>query len=281
MVTQEDIQSAYNEKYVLRNAHHPFIVRLRYSFHNENNVYLIMDYCPGGELYHHLKKLSALDEDVVKFYIAELVLALEYLHDHLNVIYRDLKPENILLDEKGHVCLIDFGLTKTEKTAKSICGTLQYIAPEVFQGRGYDMRVDWWSLGCVMYELLIGRPPFNGKDREEIEKSIKYDRPEMKGYLSRNAQDLLKKLMHKNPNQRFGSRGAYEIKQHKFFSDINWNEVYDKKNSPPIKPQVAKSDDVRNFDKEFIEQVPAETPRNELVTDEENKKFDWKNFNYS
>ena len=127
-----------------------------------------MDFCSGGELFTHLRRKGKFNEEMTRFYAAEVLLALEYLHDKLNIIYRDLKPENIILDSKGHVKLTDFGLSKETKRSKSFCGTPEYLAPEILLGKGYDSTVDWWSFGCLIYELLAGVPPFSSRDRSQL-----------------------------------------------------------------------------------------------------------------
>lgn len=156
------------EKRVLQISRHPFVVRLRYSFQSETTLYLVMDFCSGGELFTQLRKRGKFTEQMSRFYAAEVLLALEYLHDKLGIIYRDLKPENILLDTKGHVKLTDFGLSKENKRTNSFCGTPEYLAPEILLGQGHDSAVDWWSFGCLIYELLAGLPPFSSRNKTQL-----------------------------------------------------------------------------------------------------------------
>jgi protein-serine/threonine kinase len=136
-----------------------------------------MEYMPGGELFNHLKKLRRFEERIAKFYAAEVILALDYLHKEIGVIYRDLKPENILLDEDGHIRLTDFGLSKHKDVAYSFCGTPEYLAPEVIKGVGHGVEVDWWTLGCLIYEMVVGRPPFQEKNLSALYKMIIYTKP--------------------------------------------------------------------------------------------------------
>lgn len=165
------------ERYVLEEIKHPFIVQLKYAFQNKEKLYFGLEYCPGGELFYHLQKVGEFDEDVTRFYAAQLVLILGYLHEH-DIIYRDMKPENVLLCDDGYIKLADFGLSKSEivgdKDAKSFCGTPEYLAPEILKKKGYGKSIDWWMLGSIIYELLAGLPPFYLKDREKLFKAIQY-----------------------------------------------------------------------------------------------------------
>ena len=166
-----DRQRTKTERDILTEVEHPFIVKLHYAFQTEGKLYLVLDFMRGGDLYNRLSKEQCwkLNEADVRFYVAELVLALDHLHK-LGVIYRDLKPENLLLDSDGHIALTDFGLSKenfNHRRSYSVCGTWEYMAPEVLCGKGYDYSVDWWSLGVLMYEMLVGVCPFEGENKKE------------------------------------------------------------------------------------------------------------------
>ena len=167
------------ERKILEKISHPFIVKLRYSFQNEKNLYFVLDYCPGGELFFYLSKIGPFNERAAKFYAANILLALECLHQN-GIVYRDLKPENILISKDGYAILTDFGLSKEnmfgQKTT-SICGTSEYLAPEVYLQVGYGMPCDWWSFGCVIFEMLSGLPPFYSKNRKEISRMIIKNEP--------------------------------------------------------------------------------------------------------
>ena len=155
-------ENAITEKNILKDSYHPFIVRLRYSFQDHDALYYCMDYVPGGELFKYLGRYKKFSESVARFYAAEVLLAQEYLHVELDTIYRDLKPENILLDENGHIKLTDFGLSKMGVVrANSFCGTPQYQAPEILDRKGHTKMVDYWTLGCQIYEMLNGYPPYD------------------------------------------------------------------------------------------------------------------------
>lgn len=195
-----------------------------------------MDLCTGGDLEQRLKKEKKLDEKTVQLCAAEVVLALEYLHGKLNVIHRDLKPENILIASDGHLKISDFGLAKTTRKALTLCGTVEYLAPEIIKFRAYGQEVDWWSLGCLMYQMLEGRPPFMNEKHEKLAEQILTEDPVMPASFSNHAKDLITKLLTKNPKQRLGIKGAQEVKKHPFFKGIDWNKVMAQKVLPPFRP---------------------------------------------
>lgn len=201
-------------------------------------------------------------EEDVKFYLAELALALDHLHG-LGIIYRDLKPENILLDEEGHIKITDFGLSKEaidhDKRAYSFCGTIEYMAPEVVNRRGHTQSADWWSFGVLMFEMLTGSLPFQGKDRKETMALILKAKLGMPQFLSVEAQSLLRALFKRNPCNRLGAGidGVEEIKRHPFFVTIDWNKLYRKEIKPPFKPAVGRPEDTFHFDPEFTARTPT------------------------
>ncbi|KAM4047303.1 ribosomal protein S6 kinase alpha-1 isoform 1-T1 [Anomaloglossus baeobatrachus] len=253
------------ERDILAEVNHPFVVRLHYAFQTEGKLYLILDFLRGGDLFTRLSKEVMFTEEDVKFYLAELALGLDHLHS-LGIIYRDLKPENILLDEEGHIKLTDFGLSKEsidhEKKAYSFCGTVEYMAPEVVNRQGHSHSADWWSYGVLMFEMLTGSLPFQGKDRKETMTLILKAKLGMPQFLSNEAQGLLRALFKRNPTNRLGSGtdGAEEIKRHPFFSTIDWNRLYRREISPPFKPAVTQPDDTYYFDTEFTSRTPKDSP---------------------
>ncbi|KAJ7363704.1 Ribosomal protein S6 kinase alpha-2 [Desmophyllum pertusum] len=195
-------------------------------------------------------------EEDVKFYLAELALALDHLHK-IGIIYRDLKPENILLDASGHVTLTDFGLSKEseyDQKTYSFCGTVEYMAPEVVNRRGHTQAADWWSYGVLMYEMLTGALPFQGKDRKDTMSMILKAKLGMPQFLSQDAQSLLRMLFKRNPMNRLGvgENGIEDIKAHAFFSSIDW--------VPPFKPAAGRADDAFYFDPEFTSKTPQDSP---------------------
>ncbi|KAM3836654.1 ribosomal protein S6 kinase alpha-3 isoform 2-T2 [Vipera latastei] len=253
------------ERDILVEVNHPFIVKLHYAFQTEGKLYLILDFLRGGDLFTRLSKEVMFTEDDVKFYLAELALALDHLHS-LGIIYRDLKPENILLDEEGHIKLTDFGLSKEsidhEKKAYSFCGTVEYMAPEVVNRRGHTQSADWWSFGVLMFEMLTGTLPFQGKDRKETMTMILKAKLGMPQFLSPEAQSLLRMLFKRNPANRLGAGpdGVEEIKRHPFFTAIDWNKLYRREINPPFKPATGRPEDTFYFDPEFTAKTPKDSP---------------------
>ncbi|CAI5772324.1 S6 kinase alpha-3 isoform X2 [Podarcis lilfordi] len=253
------------ERDILVEVNHPFIVKLHYAFQTEGKLYLILDFLRGGDLFTRLSKEVMFTEEDVKFYLAELALALDHLHS-LGIIYRDLKPENILLDEEGHIKLTDFGLSKEsidhEKKAYSFCGTVEYMAPEVVNRRGHTQSADWWSFGVLMFEMLTGTLPFQGKDRKETMTLILKAKLGMPQFLSPEAQSLLRMLFKRNPANRLGAGpdGVEEIKRHPFFSTIDWNKLYRREINPPFKPATGRPEDTFYFDPEFTAKTPKDSP---------------------
>ncbi|XP_038603911.1 ribosomal protein S6 kinase alpha-6 isoform X2 [Tachyglossus aculeatus] len=253
------------ERDILVEVNHPFIVKLHYAFQTEGKLYLILDFLRGGDVFTRLSKEVMFTEEDVKFYLAELALALDHLHS-LGIVYRDLKPENILLDEAGHIKLTDFGLSKEsvdqEKKAYSFCGTVEYMAPEVVNRRGHTQSADWWSFGVLMFEMLTGTLPFQGKDRNETMNMILKAKLGMPQFLSPEAQSLLRMLFKRNPSNRLGagSDGVEEIKRHLFFSTVDWNKLYRREIQPPFKPASGKPEDTFCFDPEFTAKTPKDSP---------------------
>ena len=228
------------ERNVLSVINHPFIVKLRYAFQNKNYLFLIMDYYPGGDLGDYLEVENNFSESRSKIYISELILAIEELHKN-NIIFRDLKPENIVLDNQGHALLIDFGLSKANVTsnyrgAKSFCGSVAYLAPEMIKKKGHGKSMDWYLLGVLLYEMLIGIPPFYDDSKEKLFSNIQHQKLKISGFFSQNVKDLLFKLLEKNPVKRLGVEG---IKSHPWFDSINWKDVLTRKLKPP-KPMMKK-----------------------------------------
>ncbi|KAF7997039.1 hypothetical protein HCN44_005316 [Aphidius gifuensis] len=250
------------ERNILVDVEHPFIVRLHYAFQTEGKLYLILDFLRGGDLFSRLSKEVMFTEEDVKFYLAELALALDHIHN-LGIIYRDLKPENILLDSSGHMSLTDFGLSKQpldDTKTYSFCGTVEYMAPEVVNRHGHSFAADWWSFGVLMFEMLTGALPFQGQNRKETMEQILKAKLGMPYNISPDAQSLLRMLFKRNPANRLGTNGIDEIKNHLFFSSIDWNALYNKQVIPPFKPAVSQEDDAFYFDTEFTCKTPKDSP---------------------
>ena len=265
------------ERKILEKIDYPFIAQLFYAFQNKEKLYMITEYMPGGEMFYHLHKEQYFKESKAKFYICEIILAIEHLHKN-NIIYRDLKPENILLDENGHIKLTDFGLSKivndiNKDRTFTICGTPEYVAPEVLTGKGYNKSVDWWSLGIVLYEMLCGNSPFR-EARERIDIEIYFKPIHHDNLISDIAFDLINKLIEPNCEKRlgYGIMDSIEIKNHVFFKDINWKKAERKEIEPEYKPVLKKPGDVSNFDTIFTDMDPYSYKDRGKLINQLNKK---------
>ena len=236
---QNLLKYAIAERNVLSLSHHPFIVKLNYAFQTSTKLFLVLEYCPNGDLSKHLLIEKRFSEQRAKFYLCEILLALEDLHKR-NIIFRDLKPDNVVLDEQGHCKLTDFGLSKEgvieNAYAQSFCGSIAYLAPEMLKKKGHGKAVDWYLLGVLFYEMLVGITPFFTTKKEEIFHNIEFGELKIPDFVSTEAAGLLRELLEKNPNKRLGGgpKDAQEIKQHPYFKDVDWDKVYNKKLKPPI-----------------------------------------------
>jgi len=241
---------------------HPFLVNLYYSFQTPEQVVFVMDFINGGELFFHLQKDRRFPEERVRFYIAEIVLGLEYLHSN-GVLYRDLKPENLLLTNEGHICMTDFGISKQgfksddDRTA-TFCGTPEYLAPEILEGSRYGKGVDWWSLGTLMYEMLTGLPPFYAQDIQTMYNKIMTAKLEFPDYISPDACSLLSQLLERDPIKRIPD--AKSIKQQSWFKHIDWEKLSRKEMTPPFIPPVKDSEDTSWIDEAFTSEPVRLSP---------------------
>jgi serine/threonine protein kinase len=238
ILSQNLIKYVRAERNVLSITNHPFIVKLYFAFQTMNRLFLILEYCPGGDLSKHLFFEKKFCESRAKFYICEVLLALENLHKR-NIIFRDLKPDNVVLDEEGHCKLTDFGLSKEGvsdfQSAKSFCGSIAYLAPEMIKKQGHGKSVDWYLLGVLFYEMIVGITPYFSNNKDQIFYNIENAELRIPQFVSKDAANLLKKLLEKNPLKRIGGsdKDAEEIKEDPYFKDINWDDVYNKKNEAP------------------------------------------------
>jgi protein-serine/threonine kinase len=247
----------------------PFIVGLKFSFQTPSDLYLVTDYMSGGELFWHLQKDGKFEEKRAKFYIAELILAIQHLHEN-DIVYRDLKPENILLDANGHIALCDFGLSKANltknDTTNTFCGTTEYLAPEVLLDEsGYTKMVDFWSLGVLVFEMCCGWSPFYAEDTQQMYKNIAFGKVRFpRDTLSLEGRNFVKGLLNRNPKHRLGATDdAEELKRHAFFADIDWDALSKKLITPPFKPQLKSDTDVSYFDPEFTNALDTNGSLNE------------------
>lgn len=262
IVQKKEVAHTIGERNILvrtSSAGSAFIVNLKFSFQTPTDLYLVTDYMSGGELFWHLQREGKFSEERAKFYIAELIVALDHLHNN-GIVYRDLKPENILLDVNGHIALCDFGLSKAnlreDGTTSTFCGTTEYLAPEVLlDDQGYTKMVDFWSLGVLVFEMCCGWSPFYAEDNQQMYKNIAFGKVRFpRDALSADGRNFVKGLLNRNPRHRLGAIGdAKELMSHPFFKDIDWDALAAKKLPPPFKPQVASETDTSNFDPEFTQ----------------------------
>uniref|UniRef100_A0A5S6QVC2 non-specific serine/threonine protein kinase n=1 Tax=Trichuris muris TaxID=70415 RepID=A0A5S6QVC2_TRIMR len=271
IIAKDEVAHTLTENRVLQKTKHPFLTSLKYSFQTSDRLCFVMEYACGGELFFHLQRERLFTEERTRFYGAEIVSALAYLHEN-NIVYRDIKLENLLLDRDGHIKIADFGLCKEdisfgEKT-KTFCGTPEYLAPEVLEENDYGRAVDWWGTGVVMYEMMCGRLPFYSKDHEKLFELILTGVVRFPTKLSAEAKSLLSGLLVKDPNTRLGAgpEDAREIMIHPFFAPIDWQALYERRIEPPFKPEVQSDTDTSYFDQEFTQETVELTPPGQFGT---------------
>lgn len=262
LIDEESLEHVLSENRVLQTMDHPFLVKLHASFQSEDRLYFVMEYVRGGELFFHIGREKKFPENRARFYCAEILCALAYLHSK-GIVYRDLKLENLLLDENGHIKITDFGLCKEnisqENTTSTFCGTPEYLAPEILEEESYGKSVDWWALGVVLYEMLVGRPPFGPtSNMEKLFQNILSQPVNYPQSLSPPARSLLSSLLQRDYLKRIGCgpEDGEEIKEHEFFSTIDWNKLVRREIPAPFVPEINHDADVGNFDQEFT-QLPA------------------------
>ncbi|XP_037931504.1 putative protein kinase C delta type homolog [Teleopsis dalmanni] len=244
VLEDDDVDSTLIERKVLAlGTKHPYLCHLFCTFQTESHLFFVMEYLNGGDLMFHIQESGRFSEERARFYGAEIISGLKFLHKK-GIIYRDLKLDNVLLDYEGHVRIADFGMCKLQiyldKTADSFCGTPDYMAPEIIKGEKYNQNVDWWSFGVLLYEMLIGQSPFSGCDEDELFWSICNEIPWFPVYISAEATSILKGLLEKDYTKRVGSQysPAGDISDHIFFRPIEWDLLEKRQLVPPFKPQV-------------------------------------------
>ena len=287
IISEELQDNILLEKNILMEAQCEFILSLSFFFQTKERIYYITPFLPGGDLYHKLKSDKFFNEDLVRFYAAQIAIAIQYLHD-LGIAYRDLKLENILLDENGYIKLCDFGASiKLHGTEKNFnfAGSPEYVSPEIINYQGHSFMSDWWSLGILIYEMLYGFTPFYNIDKERMfdlilkgsisfpkyynngEKQIEYN-------VSEEAKSLISKLLEKNPGSRLGREGIDEIKKEPFFYYIDFDDLNKKKLKALYIPDIDKNDLTKNFEDEFLNLDTAESPVEDWIkTDDYNHVF--------
>lgn len=285
IVARDEVDSLMCEKRIfetVNSVRHPFLVNLFACFQTQEHVCFVMEYAAGGDLMMHIHA-DVFSEPRAVFYAACVVLGLQFLHEH-KIVYRDLKLDNLLLDTEGYVKIADFGLCKEgmgfRDRTSTFCGTPEFLAPEVLTETSYTRAVDWWGLGVLIFEMLVGESPFPGDDEEEVFDSIVNDEVRYPRFLSTEAISIMRRLLRRSPERRLGAgeKDAEEVKKHLFFRNMDWNGLLAKKVKPPFVPTIQGTNDVSNFDDEFTSEAPILTPPREprvLCPEEQNMFSDF------
>ncbi|XP_007239003.3 serine/threonine-protein kinase N2 [Astyanax mexicanus] len=282
IVARDEVDSLMCEKRIfetVNSVRHPFLVNLFACFQTKEHVCFVMEYAAGGDLMMHIHA-DVFSEPRAVFYAACVVLGLQFLHEH-KIVYRDLKLDNLLLDTEGYVKIADFGLCKEgmgyQDRTSTFCGTPEFLAPEVLTETSYTRAVDWWGLGVLIFEMLVGESPFPGDDEEEVFDSIVNDEVRYPRFLSTEAISIMRRLLRRNPDRRLGAgeRDAEEVKKHPFLRNVDWGALLAKKIQPPFVPTIKGREDVSNFDDEFTSEAPILTPPREprVLTANEQELF--------
>ena len=250
IIKLKQVEHTMNEKRVLYSINFPFVVNLVYHFQDNSNLYMIMDFVNGGEMFTHLRKVGRYSESHTRFYAAQVCMVFEYLH-YLEILYRDLKPENILIDSHGFLKVADFGFAKKVKGRTwTLCGTPEYLAPEIILSKGYNKAVDWWAFGVLMYEMAAGFPPFTADQPIQIYEKIVAGKIRYPSHFSSDLKDLLKNIIQVDLTRRYGNlkNGVADIKNHRWFSGVDWIALYRREIPVPYAPKVKHPGDASNFD---------------------------------
>ncbi|KRZ04965.1 Serine/threonine-protein kinase N2 [Trichinella zimbabwensis] len=289
ILSRDEVESLMAEKRIfeiVNRSKHPFLINLYSCFQTREHVCFVMEYAMGGDLMRHIHD-DIFTEERACFYAACVTLGLQYLHDN-KIIYRDLKLDNLLLDRDGYLKIADFGLCKEnmgfEDRTSTFCGTPEFLAPEVLSESMYTRSVDWWGLGVLIFEMLVGEPPFSGDDEEEIFDSIVNDDVRYPRFLSIEAISIMRRLLRKNPAKRLGSTeaDAEEVKKQRFFRliDWQWDDLLAKKLKPKFIPTIRNQEDVSNFDEEFTKEAPLLTPPKDRKVVSNSDQAYFKDFDY-
>jgi len=253
IIKQKQVDHVYSEFNILSGLKHPFIVQLiGYNFEDPKYIYFIMEYIQGGELFSLLRSKGSFPVSQTKFYIAHIITIFEYLHSK-NIVYRDLKPENILINKNGYLKLTDFGFAKILENEKTytLCGTPEYLAPEIILNKGHGKAVDWWTLGILLYEMLVGIDPFSDDDPMKTYQKILKGKINFPKTINKDAKSLIKHLLTQDTTKRFGclKNGVKDILNHRFFEGFDWKNFVYLSMPAPYKPEIKSDDDTSNFEK--------------------------------
>ncbi|CEP16517.1 hypothetical protein [Parasitella parasitica] len=253
----------------IASIHHPFLIKLHYSFQDLNQLFLVLDYHVGGDLATQLRINHSLPPERCRFYTAEIILGIQELH-RLGILYRDLKPENILLTADGHLVLTDFGLSKQfydglsteQQRTDTFCGTAEYLAPEILNEKPYSYEVDYWSMGTILFEMLTGITPFWAENRDDMYRRIKQDPLQFPEFIDIETADFIARLLRRDPQKRLGSGpdGPIKVRSDPYFEFIDWNLIYTKRIKPPYIPNLYSETDFSHFDSEFLRMTPRLSP---------------------
>jgi len=250
IIRLKQVDHIKSEVSLLKEISHPFVVNLMGHFQDERKLYMVLEYVAGGELFSHLRREGRFTDDHGRYYAAEIVLAFAYMHS-LNVVYRDLKPENLLISPTGHMKITDFGFAKKiEDKTWTLCGTPEYLAPEIIQSKGHGKAVDWWALGILCFEMLAGYPPFYDENPFGIYQKILQGKVEFPRQFDQKAKDIIKRLLTNAKDKRLGNmkKGADDIKNHKWFAKTDWDATFSCSLPAPFIPDVSGENDTHNFD---------------------------------
>ncbi|XP_044755795.1 uncharacterized protein DDB_G0284459-like isoform X2 [Coccinella septempunctata] len=273
VLEDDDVECTLIERKVLAlGTKHPYLCHLLCTFQTDSHLFFVMEYLNGGDLMFHIQQSGRFSEDRARFYAAEIVSGLKFLHNK-GIVYRDLKLDNILLDFDGHVRIADFGMCKLQvfldRMADTFCGTPDYMAPEIIKGQHYNQSVDWWSFGVLLYEMLLAQSPFSGCDEDELFWSICNEKPVLPRFLSQEASRILSMLLEKDASKRLGTRFSPcgDIKDQPFFKSIDWDLLEERMLEPPFKPKLSHPLDTKYFDKHFTTELAKLTPIEHHILD--------------
>lgn len=264
-----------HERQILGRVQHPFIVNLHRTFQTKNLLYMLMEFIPGGEVFYHLRRANRYRQSTAMFYAAQIVQVLDYLHG-MEIAYRDLKPENLLIAANGYIRVVDFGFAKhlpSGTKSWTMCGTPEYLAPEIITANGHCLEVDWWALGIFLYEMLVGYTPFFDDNQCEVYTKVLAGKILFPPSFDSIAKDIVRRLLIPDPAARFGCllRGAEDVMKHKFFRGLDWNQLYQEAIPPPFIPKLKDE-----WDCCFFETYPEDEcalPPSGPLTDEQQALF--------